>query len=123
MNRSRGLEILEKMLGGDRAREVRKAWEEIHPDFEKYVVGFLAGEIWARPGLEPKVRSLCTITALAALGRARGLELNIEMARRNGASREEIQEALLQIAPYAGFPAAWEALTLVRKVFEGGEGT
>jgi 4-carboxymuconolactone decarboxylase len=46
------------------------------------------------------------------------LELNIRMALRNGATREEIIETLLQLAPYAGFPAAWEALAMAHKVFE-----
>ena len=51
-----------------------------------------------------------TIAALAAMGRPRALDLNVRMAIKNGASREEITETLLQIAPYAGFPAAWEAI-------------
>ncbi|HEY3128846.1 MAG TPA: carboxymuconolactone decarboxylase family protein [Acidobacteriota bacterium] len=119
MNRSRGLKILDEMLGKTEARKVRKGWGSICPDFEKYVVGFLAGEIWARPQLDRRTKSLCTIAALAALGRSRGLELNIRMARRNGATRQQILETLLQIAPYAGFPAAWEGLVLVDQVFGG----
>lgn len=118
MNRDRGLKILDEMLGAKEAREVRQGWEEICPDFEKYVVGFLAGEVWARPQLDRKIKSLCTISALAALGRNRGLELNIRMAHRNGATREELLETLLHIAPYAGFPAAWEAIALVDKVYK-----
>lgn len=117
MNRSRGLKILDEMLGKKEAREVRENWKKISPDFERYVVGFLAGEIWARPRLERKVKSLCTIAALAALGRGRALELNIRMACKNGATRDEVLEALLQIAPYAGFPAAWEAIEIVNRVF------
>ena len=117
MNRKRGLEVLDEMLGKEAARETRRGWTRIAPDFEKYVVGFLSGEVWARPGLDRKIKSLCTITALAALGRTRALELNLRIARNNGASREEITEALLQIAPYAGFPAAWEALVILDQVF------
>ena len=120
MNRSRGLKILDEMLGKTEARKVRKGWGKICPDFEKYVVGFLAGEIWARPQLDRKTKSLCTVAALAALGRSRALELNIRMARRNGATRQQILETLLQIAPYAGFPAAWEGLLLVDEVFGAG---
>lgn len=59
-----------------------------------------------------------TISTLAALGRTRGLELNIRMALNNGASRQDVMETLLQIAPYAGFPAAWEGLALAAQVFE-----
>lgn len=118
MNRARGLRVLDEMLGPDDARDLRENWRKMSPEFERYVVGFLSGEIWARSGLPRKIKSLCTISALAALGRMRGLELNIRMARNNGCSREEIEEALLQIAPYVGFPAAWEALSLTHQVFE-----
>jgi 4-carboxymuconolactone decarboxylase len=115
--RERGLKIIEEMLGPERARQIREAWTALCPDFERYVVEFLAGEVWSRPGLDRKVKSLCTIAALAALGRPQGLELNIRMALRNGASREEIIETLLHIAPYAGFPACWEGLTIAYKTF------
>ncbi|HEV8343956.1 MAG TPA: carboxymuconolactone decarboxylase family protein [Candidatus Binatia bacterium] len=114
----RGLKLLKQMLGEKKAEETRKRWQRLAPDFERYVVEFLAGEIWSRSGLPLKIKSLCTISALAALGRVQGLELNIRMALKNGATREEIIETLLQIAPYAGFPAAWEGLQIAEKVFE-----
>jgi 4-carboxymuconolactone decarboxylase len=114
----KGLELLRQMLGEKTAEETRKRWQKLSPDFERYVLEFLSGEIWSRRGLPLKIKSLCTISALAALGRAQGLELNIRMALRNGATREEIVETLLQIAPYAGFPAAWEGLQIAEKVFE-----
>lgn len=110
--------LLEQMLGAQRASSVREAWRNLSPDFERYVVEFLSGEIWSRPGLERRVKSLCTITALAALGRKEGLELNIRMALSNGASRQDIIEALIHIAPYAGFPACWEALVIADRVFK-----
>lgn len=116
--RERGLALLDKMLGPDRARATREAWLRLAPDFERYVVEFLSGEIWSRPRLELKIKSLCTITTLAALGRPQGLELNIRMALNNGATPEEIVEALLHIAPYAGFPACWEGLVIADRVFK-----
>ena len=114
-NFRRGEELLRQMLGGQ-ADEVRQAWRALEPEFERYVVGFLAGEIWSRPGLPLKIRSLVTIAAVAALGRREALALNIRMALNNGASRQEIVETLLQLAPYAGFPACWEALVMLRDV-------
>ncbi len=114
----RGTELFNKMLGEENVAEVRRAWNEICPDFEKYVVGFLAGEIWSREGLDLRTKSLTTIAALAALGRPRALELNLRMALRNGATKQDITETLLQIAPYAGFPAAWEALATAHTVFQ-----
>ncbi len=116
--RQQGLKRLEAMLGPEQAQAVRRTWREICPEFEQYVVEFLAGEIWCRPGLDQRTKSLVTTAALAALGRPRGLELNIRMALRNGATRQEIVETLLHLAPYAGFPAAWEALAAARAVFD-----
>ncbi len=113
----RGSRLLEKMLGPGEARRVRTAWRKLSPDFERYVLTFLSGEIWSRPGLDRRTRSLCTIATLAALGRSNGLALNIRMALRNGATRAEIVETLLHIAPYAGFPAAWDALVLAERIF------
>jgi 4-carboxymuconolactone decarboxylase len=114
---ARGAELLEQMLGTKAADQTRTAWRAICPEFESYVVEFLAGEIWSRPQLDLRTKSLVTIATLAAMGRTRGLELNLRMALRNGATRQEIVETLLQIAPYAGFPAAWEGLALASDVF------
>ena len=113
----KGSRLLEQMLGKTQSEETKAAWRAICPDFEEYVVEFLSGEIWTRPGLDRRTKSLITIAALMAMGRNRGLELNIRMATNNGASEEEIIETLLHLAPYAGFPATWEALTTARKVF------
>lgn len=114
---TRGAKVLVQMLGAGEARRMRAAWRALAPDFERYVVTFLAGEIWARPALDRRARSLCTIAALTALGRTKGLALNVHMALRNGATRQEIIETVLHMAPYAGFPAAWEALVLAKQVF------
>jgi 4-carboxymuconolactone decarboxylase len=115
----RGECLLQEMLGPEGAEAIRSVWRQMSPDFERYVIEFLAGEIWSRPQLDRRTKSLVTIAALAALGRPQGLELNIRMALANGATRQEIIETLLHIAPYAGFPAAWEGLTVARRVFGG----
>lgn len=112
----RGLKLFRRMAG-PAAEEIRQRWGALAPDFERYVLGFLAGEIWMRPVLDLRTRSLVTIAALAASGRPQGLELNVRMALNNGASRDEVIETLLHLAPYIGFPAAWEALTLAAGVF------
>lgn len=112
----RGQQLFARMAGRQ-AAAIRRRWRRLAPDFERYVLGFLAGEIWTRPQLDLRTRSLITIAALAATGRQQGLELNFLMARNNGVKREEIVEALLHLAPYIGFPAAWEALTHAARVF------
>ncbi len=114
----KGFQQLRQMLAGNRAEEVRKQWHQISPEFEGLVLGVLAGELWPRPGLDLRTRSLATIAGLTALGRSRALALNIEMALQNGASRTEIQESILQMAFYAGFPCAWEALQISQEVFQ-----
>ena len=115
--KERGQQLLQQMLGPERAERTRQSWREICPDFEEYVIEFLAGEIWSRTQLDRPTKSLVTIAALAALGRPLALELNMRMALNNGATRQEIVETLLQIAPYAGFPACWEGLTAAQRVF------
>jgi 4-carboxymuconolactone decarboxylase len=115
--REKGQQLLREMLAGEQADKVRELWRNVSPEFEGYVVEFLAGEIWTRPGLDRRTKSLTTIAALAALGRSLALELNIRFALNNGATRQDIVETFLQIAPYAGFPVAWEGLTVAQKVF------
>lgn len=114
----RGRIMLAQMVGEKKAEEIREGWRRLSPDFERFVLGFLAGQVWTRTNLDLKTRSLCTVAALTALGRTSGLELNIRMALGNGASREEILEVMLQMAPYAGFPAAWEGMRIASRVFE-----
>src|SRR5512146_3163858 len=106
----KGIEMLRRLFGKERADEVTAGWTKLSPDFAGMVTNFLAAEVWSRPNLELKTRSLITVAALTALGRANGLRLNIEMALNDGATRTEILETLLHMAPYAGFPACWDAL-------------
>ena len=96
----KGFEQFCRMVGEARAEEVRRQWHRISPEYEQFVLGVLAGEVWTRQALDLRTRSLVTVAALTALGRTRGLALNIEMALHNGAKREEIQECILQSAPF-----------------------
>jgi 4-carboxymuconolactone decarboxylase len=112
----KGLEMLQQMLGEERARNVTAAWSRLSPDFAGMVTNFLAGEIWTRPNLDLRTRRLVTIAALTAMSRPNALRLNVEMALKNGATQEEIVETILQMAPYAGFPACWEGLLIADEV-------
>jgi 4-carboxymuconolactone decarboxylase len=114
----RGLEQFKQMVGEDRIEGLIQRFGAVCPDFEREVVSVVGGRIWTRPGIDLKTRSLCSICTLAALGRVNALKLNFEMALNNGATVEEIFEALFQVAVYAGFPAAWDALVMLEQVLD-----
>ena len=113
----RGVEQFARMVGEENIEGLRRRFRALSPDFERSVMGFVGGEVWPRPGLDLKTRSLCSIAALAAGGRINALKLNVRMALNNGASREEIVEAFFQVAVYAGFAAAWDGLEKAGEVF------
>ena len=107
----KGVEQFAQMVGRENIAALREKFQALSPDFERLVMGTIGGEVWNRPGLDLRTRSLCSIAVLAGLGRINALELNIRMALRNGASKEEIVETFFQVAVYAGFAAAWDGLT------------
>jgi 4-carboxymuconolactone decarboxylase len=114
----RGLEQFRKMVGDEHIDGLIERFKAVCPDFEREVVSVVGGRIWAREGIDLKTRSLCSICILAALGRNSALKLNFQMALNNGATIEEIFEALFQVAAYAGFPAAWDALIKLEEVLD-----
>jgi len=104
------------MVGEEHIGELIRRFKAVCPDFEKEVVSVVGGRIWSRGVIELKTRSLCSICVLAALGRTNALKLNFRMALRNGAKLTEIFEGIFQVAAYAGFPAAWDALEILAEV-------
>jgi 4-carboxymuconolactone decarboxylase len=112
----RGLAQFSDMVGADRIDALVARFRAVCPDFEKEVVSVVGGRVWTRGGIDLKTRSLCSICVLAALGRTNALRLNFDMALNNGASAEEIFEALFQVAVYAGYPAMWDALIMLEEV-------
>ncbi|MDA1054771.1 MAG: carboxymuconolactone decarboxylase family protein [Planctomycetota bacterium] len=107
-----------RMVGEENIGKLTARLNAVCPDFETEVVSVVGGRIWTRGGIDLKTRSLCSICVLAALGRNNALKLNLQMALRNGASIEEICEAIFQVAAYAGFAAAWDALERLQEVLE-----
>ena len=104
------------MVGEENMEILAARFRSVCPDFEKEVISVVGGRIWTRGGIDLKTRSLCSICVLAALGRNNALKLNLQMALRNGAKVEEIFEAIFQVAAYAGFAAAWDALDKLGEV-------
>ena len=113
----RGIAQFAQMVGRDQIDTLRQRFQALSPEFERLVMGTIGGEVWNRPGLDLRTRSLCSIAVLAGLGRINALELNIRMALNNGASKEEIIETFFQVAVYAGFAAAWDGLQRADEVF------
>lgn len=118
MRYENGLAMLDK-IDGEAGRRVLDSLRDIAPDFGNLLIEFPFGDIYARPGVELKTREIATIAALAALGNASGqLKIHIRACRNIGCSRTEITEILMQMAVYAGFPAALNALFTAREVFK-----
>lgn len=115
--RAAGLEALGSLTG--LAPEAVPAAVESLGDVGRFAVDYLFGQIWSRPQLPPRDRSLITLTALVTLGKIAELEIHVPGALRNGLSREEIEEAILQLTLYAGYPAAVEAIRATRRIFAG----
>lgn len=105
-------------IDGEAGANVIAALADIAPDFATYVFEFPFGDIYSRPGLDLRAREIATIAALAALGNAAPqLKVHIEAGLNVGLSREEIVEIMIQMAVYAGFPAALNGLFAAKEVF------
>lgn len=113
-----GLAQFTQMVGADRIDALRERFAAVSPEFERAVMGIIGGQIWNRPNLDLRTRSLVSIATLAAQGRVNALALNIEMALNNGATEEEIVETFFQVAIYAGFAAAWDGLEAAKPIFD-----
>jgi 4-carboxymuconolactone decarboxylase len=105
-------------IHGPVAKATVNSLKDISPELGKFVTEFAFGEIYSRPGLDLKTRQLLTIASLVTLGSAPlQLKSHIKGALNVGCSKQEIIEAILQMAVYAGFPAAMNAMYVAKEVF------
>ena len=113
----RGLAKLRE-VDGQAGEKVIQSLEDIAPDFARYVIEFPFGDIYSRSGLDLKSREIAVVAALTALGNATPqLKVHIHAALNVGLTREEIVETIMQMAVYAGFPAALNGLMAAKEVF------
>ncbi|HWL72050.1 MAG TPA: carboxymuconolactone decarboxylase family protein [Geminicoccus sp.] len=113
----RGLKALTE-IDGQAGERVISALADIAPDFARMVIEFPFGDVYTRPGLDLRSREVATIAALTAMGTATPqLEVHIEAGLNVGLSQEEIVETIIQMAVYAGFPAALNGLFAAKRVF------
>ena len=114
---SRGWEKLRE-IDGQAGERVVAALSDIAPDFAKYLIEFPFGDIYSRPQLDLKAREIGVVAALTALGNAMPqLKVHIHGALNVGCTREEVVEIIMQMAVYAGFPAALNGLFAAKEVF------
>ncbi len=113
----RGLAMLQA-IDGKGGEYVVESLQDIAPDFATYLIEFPFGDIYSRPGLDVKSREIAVIAALTALGNATPqLKVHLAAALHVGCTREEIVEVIMQMAVYAGFPAALNGLFAAKEVF------
>ena len=102
----------------DKPTAPRNPFTDIAPALADYTERVLFGDVWERPGLSPRDRSLITVAALVALYRTNELPVHLKKALQNGISRDELIELITHLAFYSGWPTAATAVGIARRVFE-----
>ena len=114
----RGMAVRRQVLGDAYVDKATANIDDFNRDFQRLVTEYCWGEVWTRPVLTNKQRSLNNLCMIAALNRGAEFELHVRGALRNGCTIEEIRDALIQVAIYAGIPAGVEAFRIARKVLQ-----
>ena len=120
----KGMAVRKAVLGAEYVARAEANKTEFDADWQRFVAENAWGAVWTRPGLEVRTRSIVTIAMLAALGRLEELGAHIRATRNTGVTQDEVKEVLLQVAVYAGAPAANSAFAIAKRVYkemEGGE--
>jgi 4-carboxymuconolactone decarboxylase len=115
---AKGMTVRKSVLGAEYVARAEANKTEFDADWQRYVTENAWGAVWTRPGLEQKTRSMLTIAMLAALGRHEELGAHIRATRNTGVSRDEVKEVLLQVAVYAGAPAANAAFAAAKRMYK-----
>ena len=115
-----GMRIRREVHGDAWVDQAQARQTSFDADFQRFITEVAWGTLWARPNLDRRTRSLLTIAILAALGRTEELELHIRSSQNIGVAMDEIAEALLHVAVYAGIPAANAAFALSKRVLTTG---
>ena len=117
-----GTDVAARFLGPENVQLARDYLEALDPELHRYIMDFVYGEVYAGDVLDPKTRALCTVAMLGCLGEQRQLGVYVRVARRQGATEEEIREVLRQVAVYAGFPTAWNGLATMASALQDRDG-
>ncbi|MGZ4581263.1 MAG: 4-carboxymuconolactone decarboxylase [Nocardioidaceae bacterium] len=111
-----GMAVRREVLGHEHVDRAVAGTTDVTPDFQELITTYAWGGIWTRPDLDRRSRSMITLTALVAGRHLDELELHLRAALRNGLSKQEIVEVLLQSAVYVGVPAANSAFAVANRV-------
>ena len=111
-----GMTVRREVLGDTHVDRAVAATTPFTADFQSFITRYAWGDIWSRPGLSRAERSMITLTALAVLRQEEELAMHLRAALRNGLSPDQIKEVLLQVAVYAGVPAANRAFAVAARV-------
>ncbi len=114
--KEQGMKTRREVLGESHVDAAIAGTTAFTADFQDFISRYAWGEIWSRPGLDRRMRSAVTLTALTALNHQHELAMHVRAARRNGLTPDEIKEILLQAAIYCGVPAANRAFAIAQEV-------
>jgi 4-carboxymuconolactone decarboxylase len=114
----RGMRVRREVLGDEHVEAALERTSDFTAEFQDLITRYAWDEVWNRPGLDRRTRSAITLTALVARGHFDELAMHVRAALRNGLTREEIKEILLQSAIYCGVPAANSAFAVAQRVLE-----
>jgi len=114
----RGMKIRRTVLGDAHVDKAVAAQTPFDADFQRFIVETAWAGVWARPGLDLRTRHLITISILAALGRDHELALHLRSIGNTGTTPDDVREALLHVAAYAGIPAANSAVAQAKAIFD-----
>ncbi|HXV41608.1 MAG TPA: 4-carboxymuconolactone decarboxylase [Anaerolineae bacterium] len=112
-----GMKIRREVLGDRYVEQAEANKTAFDADFQRFITETAWGSVWSRPNLDRKTRHLLTIVMLASLGKEHELAAHIRATQNTGVTPEELKEALLQVAIYAGIPAANSAFAVAKKVY------
>jgi len=112
----RGKIVREQVLGREHVERATSAQSDFDADFQTLITETAWGSVWSRPGLDLRTRHLMTIAILAALGREHELKLHLSKIHNTGTTWDDVREALLHVAVYAGIPAANSAIAIAKEV-------
>ena len=112
-----GMKVRREVLGNAHVDRAEANKTDFDADFQHFITETAWGSVWSRPGLDRKTRHLLTIGLMAALGKEAELAMHIRATQNTGVTPDQVKEVFLQVAIYAGVPAANSAIAIAKKVY------